>query len=166
MRKITVLFLVALLSVMLLAIPSNAAPDPMAVAFQEQLGLLDWYYNYNFEYMISEVTSRLLPDDFWERELPYVTSPASEFEALLHDLFVLSNEDIEDLRTYGNTYYSRDYYDSYEDIHVKYDFYDASTKKYAKASGLKITASQDVVEALKEILWRWRSPCAQIRRIY
>lgn len=130
MRKITVLFLVALLSVMLFAIPSNAAPDPMAVAFQEQLGLLDWDYKYNFEYMISEVTSRLIPDDFWERELPYVTSPASEFEALLHDLFVLSNEDIEDLRTYGNTHYSQDYYDSYKDIHVKYDFYDASTNTY------------------------------------
>ncbi|MBE6976173.1 MAG: hypothetical protein E7439_03120 [Ruminococcaceae bacterium] len=82
----------------LVATPAQAAPDPMAVKFQDALSMLDHFYELNAEYMI-----RIANDYFvsWENMEP-VTVPAADYEAMLHKHFVLDDAVLESIRSYGS----------------------------------------------------------------
>lgn len=134
MKKFLSMILVAMLiftSAPIVNAPVSAAPDPLAAMFENQLWLLDEYYDYNYDYMIRIATDEFVTDDYWNGNVRYVTASAQEFEAVLYAHFAIDEKDIEAIREYGNQNYSEDYYDEFEDVHVKFDFYDAETNTYS-----------------------------------
>ena len=116
----------------LLVFPAQAATDPVAETLQANLGMLDRFYYYNFDYMI-----RVASDEFlswnWDDDSMYkpVSVPAADFEAVLHKYFVLTDRQIQELRDYGNRDYNTEIWDeeTWEVVEV-IPFYNAETQIY------------------------------------
>lgn len=96
MKKIISVLLLVTCLVAALALPTTAAADPLAVKFQDQLQLLDHFYEFNAEYWV-----RIASDYFvsWDNQDP-VTISAAEFEEKLHAHFVLSDAQLNSVRLY------------------------------------------------------------------
>lgn len=101
MKKIIAIALCLTLLCGLLAITAGAAPDPLAVKFQDQLTLLDYFYDYDQYYMI-----RIAGDYFvgYDNMGP-VTVSAADFESKLHQHFVLSDAQLESIRSVNQEEY-------------------------------------------------------------
>ena len=107
MKKLLILLTLLLCIGLLTAMPVSAATDPLAVKFQDALGLLDHFYDYDYHYMIRKAS-----DDFisWENWDP-VEVPAAEFDAALKKYFVITDQQIRELREMGNRDYNVEIYD-------------------------------------------------------
>ena len=87
-----------------------AATETLTDKFIDALGLLDHFYNYDYHYMIRIVCDEFV---FWDSEGMWHDTdvPAEEFEAVLHKYFVLTDDQIRQLRELGNRDYYTDVYD-------------------------------------------------------
>jgi len=97
MKKTFSFILLFTILVSCFTLDSGAASDPMAAKFQEALGLLDYFYDYDVNYMI-----RIANDHFvsYDNIGPVVVS-AAEYEAVLHDHFLIDDSVIASIRTHG-----------------------------------------------------------------
>ncbi len=104
MRKTLIIILLALCLSATFTVAVNAAPDPMAAMFQDQLILLDMYYDFDYEYMIRIATDEFISwDDYdWED----ISVSAEEFDAALHKYFDIDEQTIEEIREFGNRNYN------------------------------------------------------------
>lgn len=96
MKKISAILLAIICLCSLVAVPANAAQDPMTVKFQEALDLLDYFYDYNAEYMIRVANDQFVSYD----NMGPVTVPAAEYEAVLHKHFVIDDAMIAAIRMF------------------------------------------------------------------
>ena len=129
MKKILSILLIAVCLCILPANRTQAAADPNAERFQEALDRLDYFYDYNYDYMISTVADIFVEwgEDMWKLK----TMPAAEYDAVLHKYFVLTDRQIQELREYGNQYYSTEIHDeeTWEVIEV-IPFFDEVNQTY------------------------------------
>jgi len=107
MKKILSVFVILACLCALLAMPVHGAQDPMAAKFQDALGRLDYFYDYDYNYMIRVATDAFVT---WESRDP-VSVSAAEFDAVLHKHFVITDNQIKELRELGNRDYSTTIYD-------------------------------------------------------
>jgi hypothetical protein len=96
MKKVVTVLMLMVLLCALLAVPANAARDPMAEKLDETLRRLDHFYDYNEWYMISEINRIFVSYDSEEN---YATVPAAEYEAQLHKYFVIDDAMLQRIRT-------------------------------------------------------------------
>ena len=114
----------------LLVFPTKAATDPMAERFQAELGLLDHFYDYDLHYMIRKATDHFIANDVESWWTPTSVS-AAEFDAVLHKYFVITDDQIEQLRELGNRdYYTEIWDDEIGEIIEVIPFFDADTQTY------------------------------------
>ncbi|MBQ7325355.1 MAG: hypothetical protein IJW98_06405 [Clostridia bacterium] len=130
MKKFFGILTVVLCICFVLAMPVSAAGDPMAEKFQEELDLLDHFYDYDYHYMIRIASDKFISwddDDMWKP----VTVPAEEFDAVLKEHFVITDNQIQELRELGNRDYNTDIWDddSGEIVEV-IPFFNADTQTY------------------------------------
>lgn len=133
MKKAISILLSILCIFSLFTVTAYSAPDPMAIKFQEALGFLDYYYDYNYDYMIRFVTDTFLEpswnDDMWWKP---VSVSAAQFDAVLHEYFVITDAQIKQLREEGNHYYSTEIYDEETDELIEViPFFDEATQTYS-----------------------------------
>ena len=130
MKKILSILLIAVCLCILPANRTQAAADPNAERFQGALNRLDYFYDYNYDYMISAVAHIYAEwdEDMWRLK----TIPAAEYDAVLHKYFVLTDRQIQELREYGNQDYSTEIYDeeTWEVIEV-IPFFDEVNQTYS-----------------------------------
>ncbi len=103
MKKTISLLIFAMCICSLFAVTVNAAPDPMAVKFQDALEVLDWMYDYDAYYMI-KVANQQFEGQFKEDADggEYAVIPATEYEAVLHKYFVISDAILNTIRQYDD----------------------------------------------------------------
>lgn len=127
MKKIISVLLVLVCICAMLPAAVNAATDPMAVKFENALGLLDHFYDFDYHYMI-----RIATDPFvsWDEEGPF-TATAAEFEGELRKHFSITDKQIQELRELGNRDYNTEIFneETWEVIEV-IPFYNEETKIY------------------------------------
>ncbi|MBO5778410.1 MAG: hypothetical protein J6R82_02465 [Clostridia bacterium] len=130
MKKVFGIFIAVLCICFVLAMPVSAAQDPMAVEFQNALGLLDHFYHYNYDYMIRIASDEFISwegDDWWKP----VTVSAKDFDEVLHKYFVITDKQIEELREYGNRDHNVEIYDENTGDFIKeIPFFDAEAQTY------------------------------------
>lgn len=102
MKKLFAVLLAVTLLCGLLAVSATAATDPLAEKFQDELRLLDHFYDYNRYYMIRIASDYFVGYD----NMGPVTVGAAEFEGKLRQHFVLSDQQLESIRSY----YEEDYF--------------------------------------------------------
>lgn len=110
MKKVITIFLLALCIFSLFAVTANAAPDPLAIKFDGALGYLDRFYDYDYHYMIRIASDAFVSydeEDMWKP----ITVSAEQFEAVLHRYFVLTDDQIQELREVGNRDYCTEIWD-------------------------------------------------------
>lgn len=130
MKKILSVLMIVVCICALFAVTANAAADPMAVKFDEALGLLDVFYDYDYHYMI-----RIASDEFvsWDSENPWdpVAVSAAEYDGALHKYFVITDSQIQELRNLGNRDYNVEVYDEETGELIEViPFFDAATQTY------------------------------------
>ena len=130
MKKILSVLIIMVCIFSLFIVTANASTDPMAVKFNDALSLLDYFYDYDYDYMI-----RIATDEFisWDDEDPYKPVPVSaeRFDAALHKYFVITENQIKELREFGNRDYSIEIYDEETwEVIEKIPFFDEATQTY------------------------------------
>jgi hypothetical protein len=130
MKKFFGILTVVLCICFVLAMPVSAAGDPMAAKLQDGLDLLDYFYDYDYHYMIRIASDKFIvwdEDSFWKP----VTVPAEEFDAVLKEHFVITDNQIQELRELGNRDYNTEIWDddSGEIVEV-IPFFNADTQTY------------------------------------
>lgn len=131
MKKVLGILTVVLCVCFLMAMPVSAATDPMAVKFDGALGLLDYFYDYDYNYMIRIASDAFInwddSDSWWKP----TSVPAEEFDAVLRKHFVITDQQIEELREFGNRDYSVEIWDDeLGQVVEEIPFYDAETQIY------------------------------------
>lgn len=127
MKKILSVFVILAVLCGLLVLPATAAQDPMAVKLDEALGRLDYFYDYNYGYMINVLINAFCS---WE-DTTYVTVPAAEADAVLHKHFVLTDTQIRELRELGNRDYSIEIMDEQTwQVIERIPFFEEDTRVY------------------------------------
>ena len=127
MKKVLTVLVAVFCLCALLVFPAKAATDPLAAKFNGALDLLDWFYDYNYHYMI-----RVGSDAFisWENWDP-VSVPAAEFDAVLHQHFVITDDQIRELREIGNRDYNNEIWDDETGELIEViPFFDEATQTY------------------------------------
>ena len=94
MKKFLALLLCAVCLCGLLALPAQAAGDPLAAKLQDGLSLLDYFYNYDKWYMLRVASDAFVGYD----NFGPVTVPAADFEAELNKYFVMNDAMLNDIR--------------------------------------------------------------------
>ena len=103
MKRTISVFMLAVCICSLFAVTVSAAPDPLAVKFQDTLEVLDWMYDYDAYYMI-KVANQQFEGQFKEDAdgNEFAVVPASEYEAVLHKYFVISDAMLNTIRQYDD----------------------------------------------------------------
>jgi len=130
MKKILSVLIMMVCIGSLFTVTANASLDPMAVKFDEALGLLDYFYDYDYHYMIRIATDEFISLDDEDPFKPVAVS-AERFDAVLHQYFVITDSQIRELREVGNRDHSVEIYDeeTWEVIEV-IPFFDEETQTY------------------------------------
>ncbi|MBO7737961.1 MAG: hypothetical protein J6S77_04560 [Clostridia bacterium] len=127
MKKILSIFMITMCVCTLFVLNATAARDPLAEKFEEDLLVLDHFYNFDYDYMI-----RIASDQFvnWDEDGPF-TATAEEFDGVLRKYFAITDKQIQELREYGNRDYNNEIYDeeTWEVIEV-IPFFNEATQIY------------------------------------
>ncbi len=102
MKKLIAIILVAATLSALCAMPAGAAGDPLAAEFDSVVGYCDMFYESLDWYAICQANRVFVEWDYSSDEPPVVTVPAAEYEAVLAKYCVLSDELLQDIRSYEN----------------------------------------------------------------